>query len=99
MKIPIEALKLAIHQTHDCDAKRLLATCKVEPDAASADTAPAEVYLFEIEGHPVATECFAWVVEIDEKRVEIPAVLRSRRVLNAEMAVRSVRPRKQQPSG
>ena len=95
MKISLDLMRLAIHQTHDCEATRCVEVVEVVPNPSREKNTVA-VHVFEIEGHPIATRCYAWGVQEDPKVISIPAVLHSVRVPTAARAVRSVRGTKRQ---
>ena len=90
MKMSLGEMRLAIHQTHDCDVYRCIESVEIKltqyPRQKSVD-----VHLFEIKGNPTATECYAWGLLKGENRVAILAVLRSGEISTAEQAVRSCR--------
>lgn len=90
MKLTLKEMQLAIHQTHDCEATRCLEVMEVTPDKNSPNDT-IKVYLFEIEGHPAATRCFAWGVQQNQRTLLIAAVLQTGGVRNADLAVRSYR--------
>jgi len=89
VRISLGEMRLAIHQTHDCETIRFIESVKVKtPQYPEA----VEVYLFEIEGNPRATQCYACVAA-GEKQVTICAVFRSGELSTAEQAVASYRVR------
>ena len=90
MKLRLQQMQEAIHQTHDCEATRCIGVVEVTPDRNNPNDA-IKVYLFEIKGHPTATRCFAWAVQQNERTLLIPAVLQTTSLQNAEQAVRSYR--------
>jgi hypothetical protein len=83
MNLRIQEMQLAIHQTHDCEATR----CVEIVDVAHGGDQATKVYVFEIEGHAVATRCFAWGIQKDERTLLIPAILQTDEVKNAQKAV------------
>jgi hypothetical protein len=87
MKISLSEMRLSIHQIHDCNATHCIETIKIE--CSRQPLSSFNVYLFEIEGHPTATQCYAWGIFINKNLIAIPAVLRSQKIFNAEQAVRS----------
>jgi hypothetical protein len=83
-------MQLAIHQTHACEATRCVEVVEVTLDKdRPSDT--INVYVFEIEGRPPATRCFAWAVEKDERTLLIPVVLQTGSIVNADQAVKFYR--------
>ena len=90
MKLRLQQMQEAIHQTHNCEATRCIGVVEVTPVKNNPNDA-IKVYLFEIEGHPTATRCFAWAVQQNERTLLIPTVLQTTSLQNAEEAVRSYR--------
>jgi hypothetical protein len=86
MKISIMEMRVAIHQTHDCEATVCLGVSKVKTEQESDDV---EVYLFQVDGHPSASCCFAWGVEYSASKMGIPAVLMTESIKTADDAVRA----------
>jgi hypothetical protein len=95
MKVSLDLMRLAIHQTHDCEATRCIEVVEVAPNPGRIKNTVA-VHVFEIEGHPTATRCYAWGVQKDTRTIVIPAVLHSIRAPTAARAIRSVRGTKRQ---
>lgn len=88
MKISLGEMRLAIHQTHDCDAFHCIESAEIKLTKYQYQKS-VDVHLFEIKGNPTATECYAWGFLKGKNRVAILAVLRSGEISTAEQAVRS----------
>jgi len=88
MKITLGEMRLAIHQTQDCDATNHVSSTKVTALQGSSVVA-IDVHLFQIEGHPTAFECYAWGVDVSENRIVIPTVLRTIEMSTPAQAVMS----------
>ncbi len=90
MRITLQEMRLAIHQTQDCEAKRHIEITNVET-SRNGVVKSIDVHLFEIEGHPSATKCYAWVVKKSDTKIAIPTVLHNESNASAEQAVNNYR--------
>lgn len=89
MKLSLDEMRLAIENVHGCDVARLVEKKSVpRPDARAA----TEVHLFEVEGHPKASRCYAWGMEISEAKIAIIAILESANIDSHERALLTKRP-------
>lgn len=79
----LETFQQAIRATHGAEA-RLLARERVVETFEGETAWEGEVLVFELEGHPTATTCYAW--EVDG---EVTAVLHEGPVDSAQAAVRA----------
>ena len=83
-------MKLAIHQTHNCEPTKHIGSTTVTLLEGSSRIA-IEVHLFEVEGHATASECYAWGVQHGDTKISIPAVLRTKEISTPELAIKSLR--------
>lgn len=88
MKITLGEMRLAIHQTQDCEATKQISSTKVTELQGSSLIA-IDVHLFQIEGHPTAFECYVWGIDVGETRIAIPTVLRTKQVYTPAQALKS----------
>lgn len=82
-EVPLEAFYEAIRATHGAKA-RLIERVPVDERFEGDPVWQGEVLVFELEGHPEATRCYAWSVD---RRVT--AVLGVGKVDSAVQAVRA----------
>lgn len=86
---PVDALQEAVERQHGCKAtfdrvERVIERYEGQPVWAGPVT------IFKLEGHPTATECYAWSDPVTESgRRRFYAVLRAGLVTSPEEAVRA----------
>ena len=85
-----EEFRLAIHQTHNCEAESLEDIMDVKIPLETGGLWEGQVHVFQVSGHTNATRCYAWPEPFCETGVIIRVVLHSGRVASAEAAVKSV---------
>jgi hypothetical protein len=85
-----DEFRLAIHQTHNCEAEAL--ECVVHVVIPRRNGAPwkGKVHVFGVTGHPNATRCYAWPESLGKTAIMVRSVLHSDRISSPEKAVRSV---------
>ena len=93
-KIRLSELRMAIHQTFDCQPIFPPTIINVRVPRKGRKAWSGSVYSFEIKGHPRATWCYVWPEALDAKTVVVRAVLHSDKICSAERAVNSVLNRK-----
>jgi hypothetical protein len=84
MKLKDHEMRLAIHQTLDCDASQFI-ECRTVPFRETGKM--LDVNLFELDGHPTARRCYVWSVKIDEKITVGPVIVQDPVVDTPEKAV------------
>lgn len=95
MKLSLMQMRLAILSTHDCEAKNCIEVVKIKADSADVSKV-LDVCTFEIQGHPSASKCFSWRVQVNPNRIMIPAVLMTPDVKTASDAVKYNQKRSEQ---
>jgi hypothetical protein len=87
--------RLAIHQTHDCEAEELeeIVDVRISRNGVKWE---GRVHVFTLRGHPSATLCYAWPEAITATATVIRATLHSEKISSAERAVLSVLQRSRQ---
>ncbi len=90
MKFRLQEIKLAIHQTIDCEFVRLLETSLVD-FSSDHEIIDKKVYRCEIEGHSIASQCFAWGEVRGPMLIAVPVVLKLDGISNAIEAVNCFR--------
>lgn len=84
MKLKDHEMRLAIHQTLDCDASQLIGRQTVL-DRGTGEL--LDVNLYELDGHPTAHRCYIWSVEMNEKVTVGPVVLQDASIDTPEKAI------------
>ncbi len=82
-ELSLEAFQHAIRQTHGAEAK-IADRVNVDERFEDQPVWEGEVLVFDLEGHPTASRCYAW--EVDG---EVTAVLKEGPVKSAKDAVRA----------
>ncbi|MGH7952600.1 MAG: hypothetical protein ACREFE_11875 [Limisphaerales bacterium] len=83
-------LQAAIRQTHKCDATHS-ETVPVHEMFQGQTVWKGDVEIFDLNGHPKATRCFAWSqTRPKEKGAKFVTVLEKRPVTSAETAVKAM---------
>jgi hypothetical protein len=82
----LNELRVAIHQTHGCDAG---AVCEIVDVAPGPGATPVSVHVFHVAGHRHADRCYAWPEYPDPTTMIVHAVLHAGPVRCAEDAVRA----------
>jgi hypothetical protein len=82
--------RLAIHQTHNCEAKALERIVDIKIPRRNGVTWEGKVHVFEMSGHPNAARCYAWPEPFGKTGIMIRAVLHSDKISSPEKAVKSV---------
>jgi hypothetical protein len=86
---PIENLRRAVEQLHDCQAT-LLEKAVVNEWFKGKPVWQGIVHIFELIGHPTATRCYAWSSPISEsEKRRFFAVLHLPPITSAQDAVRA----------
>jgi hypothetical protein len=93
-KIRLSELRMAIHQTLNCQPQLPPAVVNIRVSRKGRKPWTGSVYSFEITGHPRATRCYVWPEALDAKTVVVRAVLHSDKISSPERAVNSVLNRK-----
>jgi hypothetical protein len=83
-------LRLAIHQTHNCEAEALESIVLVKSARGKGALWERKVHVFEVSGHSKATRCYAWLEPLGKTAITIRAVLHSDMISSPEKAVQSV---------
>jgi hypothetical protein len=97
--IRVDEFRLAIHQTHDCEAGRLAEIVHVSIPRKNGSAWEGLVHAFEICGHRKATRCYAWPEPVNDTTIIIRVTLHSEKISSAQKAVQSViRSRQTRPS-
>jgi len=85
---PIEALAEAIHNLHGCEALWVKAV-PVKETFQGQTVWEGVVQVFELQGHPEATRCYAWSYETEGGKRRFFAVLHKPPVDSPQAAVRA----------
>jgi hypothetical protein len=85
-----EEFRLAIHQTHNCEAEYLEDIVDVKVALETGVQWEGKVHVFHVSGHAKGARCYAWPEPVSHTAMIIRVVLHSGRVASAEQAVRSV---------
>ena len=90
IKVNLEELRYVIEDTHRCKVGGLAEVVEVRILRRNKSTWEGPVHVFEIDGHPKATRCYAWPEPVNETTITVRAVLHSDRISSAQTAVLSV---------
>jgi len=90
LEAPINALREAIHNLHDCEAT-WLESIPIKEVFQGETVWEGIVQVFSLSGHPTANRCYAWSYVTDEKtgKRKFFAVLHQSPVDSPEAAVRA----------
>ena len=64
MTLTIAEMRAAIHMTHACEATKLVSAERATYRHDDGEEV-VDVHLFEISGHPHASQCFVWADVVD----------------------------------
>jgi len=81
--------RLAIHQTHNCEAESLERIIDVNIPLRTGARWEGRVHIFKVSGHSKASRCYAWPEPLGDTTIIVCAVLHSGRVTSPEQAVKS----------
>ena len=84
----IEALQDAIQHTHACDSRHV-GTVAVREAFQAKIVWQGEVAVFDLIGHPQASQCFAWGFQDDAGQWEYVAVLKVGPVESPQKAIQA----------
>jgi hypothetical protein len=90
VKVRLGELRMAIHQTHNCEAQVTAQVVQVRVPRNRGRAWNGMVHVFEITGHPKATRCYAWPEPLNARAVIIRAVLHSDKISSPQKAVQSL---------
>lgn len=86
MKVTVEEMRSAVNTTYPCEVTKLVSSEKVTCRHGDSEDV-IDVYLFDICGHPHASQCYVWADVVDSHLTVIPVVLRTPRLSTADRAV------------
>jgi hypothetical protein len=84
----ISLLLAAIRQSYKCGAAHL-ETVQVEEQSGGKSVWKGDVGVFEVQGHPKATRCFAWLQAEDGKGIRPVTLLHKWPIVSPETAVKA----------
>ncbi len=87
-EVLIEVLKEAIRNLHGCDSK-WVESAPVKEMFEGKVVWEGTVQVFELQGHPIATRCYAWSYPTKEGKRQFVAVLHQEPVDSPQAAVRA----------
>ena len=90
VKVRLSEFRMAIHQTHDCEAQSTDEVVRVRVSRARGRTWDGMVHIFELTGHPKATRCYVWAEHLGASTILIRVVLHSEKISSPQRAVQSV---------
>ena len=85
---PIEALKEAVEQLHECNARHR-GTEHITETFEGETVWDGDVHIFALEGHPKASTAYAWSSPTEEGRRRFFAILKIPPVVSPQDAVRA----------
>jgi hypothetical protein len=92
--VRLSEFRMAIRQVLDADADPS-DVVELHVPRRQGQAWNGTVHVFSISGHPRATQCYAWLEPLDERRMIIRVVPRAGRITSPQQAVRSVLNRRQ----